>query len=79
MLAAFEAGRTNRSGAEMRIALSPQLLAVSWGSHRPGVALLSLLKVLRTFLPLLTEPKADHLGSCKTIQMQTKMLLKTVP
>lgn len=30
-------------GEEMRIALSPQLLALSWGSHRPGVALLSLL------------------------------------
>lgn len=56
----------------------PQLLAVSWGSHRPGVALPRLL-LQKSFLPLLTKPKADHLGSCKTIQMQNKMLLKTVP
>lgn len=35
--------------------------------------------VLKTFLPVLTKPKADHLVSWKTIQMQNKTLLKTVP
>lgn len=47
----------------------------TWG----GPAKSPSAKVLRTFLPPMTQPKADHLGSCKTVQMQNKMLLKTVP
>lgn len=48
----------------------------------PAESLISCCKretVLKTFLLLLTKPKADHLVSWKTIQIQNKMHLKTVP
>lgn len=83
VLAAFEAGRTNRSGGDEDCS-EPRLLPAHsswghWGQTWGGSAESPTAKVLRAFLPLLTEPKADHLGSWKTIEMQNKMLLKTVP
>lgn len=85
----WQAGRTTRAGgnadcSEPHSLACLQLMAPSWGSHRPGVAPLSPTfpasreTVLETFLPVLS-PKLLILLSWMTVQMQTKMLLKTVP